>query len=447
MSEGSISAPRLVAYSMPIVAIEFVIYPTLAILPAFYVHRSGGGLAAYATALLVSRIVYSCGGPVVGYVSDRVATPWGRRTPWIVLGTILEILSVYMLFVPPPHAGPTYFAWASGVALFGFSMIDVPYIAWGSEISREYRARSRIASYRGVCAIAGEFIFLALPLLPVFGRGGLLEAPVVARLGIVAMLLLAITIAAALAWGPKPDARISDEPARESLPVLARAMARNKPMLWLCAALVFTFLPSLVQATVMLPLLASLGLTTWFSAINIAGLGVSILSMPLWLRLTYRVGKHRAWAIGLAVTFVSLPAYFGVAHIFGALAGLFALSILGFLSYAQVAGSLPYAVMGDVIDYDELRTGANHAANYSAIVLLIIRLQTAIGGSLALYILAAMHFDVHAVDPALIQPALIVSYFIVPGISLLLGILCMLAYPIDARRQSIVRRRLERRIS
>lgn len=119
----------------------------------------------------------------------------------MIVGTVVEIVSVYLVFVPPSNAGPDYFAWTAALALFGFSMIDVPYIAWGSEITRDYATRSLIASYRAVFAILGQVVFLALPLLPIFGGKNLLEAGTIARLGGVAIVLLAASMSIALVWG------------------------------------------------------------------------------------------------------------------------------------------------------------------------------------------------------------------------------------------------------
>lgn len=445
MKDAAITPFQLVAYSIPIVAIEFIIYPILAILPAFYVNISGGELASFGTALIVSRIVYSCSGPVVGYLSDRIATPWGLRKPWMVAGTMVEIVSVALLFLPPAHAGPAYFAWTSALALFGFSMIDVPYIAWGSEMTRDYQTRSRIASYRGVCAILGQLVFLALPLVPAFGGRNLLEPITIERLGLVAIVLLAVTMTIALLCGPRTQAagtaEASDTPAWRIL----LHMLRSRPMWFLTGAAVFTFLPYVMQATLGLQLFASVGSASAFGIVTIAGMIASIVSMPFWIWLTKRLGKHRTWAAGLIVMLFALPAYFIVAKLFGTLAGLFATTIIATFPAAQILASLPYSIMGDVIDYDELRTQSNHSANYSAIVLLVIRLQSAIGGGIALYILAAMHFSVHAVDPNRLQPGMVIGYFVVPGIFLVLAAACTIAFPIDAKRASIVRRRLERR--
>jgi Na+/melibiose symporter-like transporter len=362
----------------------------------------------------------------------------------MVVGTIVEVISVYLVFNPPAHAGPDYFAWTAALALFGFSMIDVPYIAWGSEITRDYAARSLIASYRAVFAVLGQVVFLALPMLPVFGGKSLLEASTIARLGLVAMVLLVVTMSVALLWGPQAQAE-ETTPAEASVLQLIVDMVRNVPMLYLTAATVFAFLAYSIQLTIGLQFMASIGFAKTFGPLTLAGLLLSIVSVPVWELVTKRIGKHKCWALSLVVSFLGLPLYFVVAPLFGTLAALIASSIVVVFPTTYMLTSLPYSIMGDVIDYDELKTGSNRSANYSAVILLAIRLQVAIGGAIAFFILGAMRFDVHRVNPHALQPAMIVAYFIVPGIFTLLALACTWPFPIDARRAAIIRRRLENR--
>ncbi len=433
---------RLLNYSLPVVAIEFVIYPVLAILPSFYANISGGKLASYATAILISRLVYSCSGPIVGYLSDRFATRWGRRKPWMIAGTVVEVISVYLVFVPPSNAGPDYFAWTAALALFGFSMIDVPYIAWGSEITRDYARRSLIASYRAVFAVFGQVVFLALPLLPAFGGSDLLQPATIAHLGFVAMVLLVVTMSIALVWGPRAEAE-NAAPAEAPVLRLLADMARNVPMLYLTGATVFTFLAYCVQLTIALQFMSSLGFAKTFAPLTLVGLLVSIVSVPLWESISRRIGKHKSWAVTLVISFVGLGAYFVIVPIFGTFGALVASSLIVALPSAFYTASLPYSIMGDVIDYDELKTGSNRSANYSAVILLVIRLQVAIGGAIAFFVLGAMRFDVHLVNSHVMQPAMFVAYFLLPGLFLLLAIACIWRFPIDARRAAIIRKRLE----
>ncbi len=361
----------------------------------------------------------------------------------MVAGTVVEAISVYLVFMPPAHAGATYFAWTAALALFGFSMIDVPYIAWGSEMTRDYAGRSLVATYRAVFAVLGQVIFLALPMVPAFGGKNLLAASTIARLGYVAILLLVVTMTVALLFGPKAQAE-ETAPAEAGVFRVIFDMARNVPMLYLTGATVFAFLGYCVQLTIGLQFMASIGFANTFSALTLAGLVISVVSVPFWEKITRRIGKNKCWTVALVASFIGLPAYFIVAPIFGTFAALVVSSIVVALPNTYMLTSLPYSIMGDVIDYDELKTHSNRAANYSAILLLAIRWQTAIGGAIAFFVLGAMHFDVHAVNPHALQPAMIVAYFIVPAIFILVAAVCTWQFPIDSRRAAIVRKRLEK---
>src|SRR5262249_25002150 len=153
---------------------------------------------------------------------------------------------------------------------------------------------------------------------------------------------------------------------------------------------VFGFLAYCVQLTIGLQFMASIGYENSFAPLTLAALLVSIVTIPGWELITKRIGKHKCWALGLVVSFVGLPAYFVVAPLFGTFPALIVSTIVVAFPVAYMLTSLPYSIMGDVIDYDELKTGSNRSANYSAILLLAIRLQVAIGGAIAFWILGTM---------------------------------------------------------
>ncbi len=432
MNQRRLSLFQLIAYSLPIFGIEFIIVPILIVLPSYYVANGTGSFAAFGTAVLVSRIVYSCGGPLIGYLSDRWNTPWGRRRPWMLAGLVIAVVAALMLFLPPKGASPWYFGFASSLALFAFSVIDVPYIAWGTEISRDAATRTRITTYRAALATASTFVFLGLPLVvPGFGGHNVLQTSVINRLGYVAAATIVVTVLIALLFGPR-TAETSEEapPAGELLRVL-RGMLTNAPMWWFTGAIVFTFLTNLQPATVAIPFMNSLRLTDWFQGMTMLGIAAGIVLMPLWLAITYRIGKTRSWAFLLAVTACGSLVYFPLAALFGPFVALLTSTIVAAAPAAYMTASLPYSVMADIIDYDEERTGRNHAANYSAITLLIIRFQTAIAGALGFYVLSFFGYRFNGSNTPLANFGLYFDEFALPVIFALAGIACLRLFPLN----------------
>jgi Na+/melibiose symporter-like transporter len=121
--------------------------PIALYIPAFYSENLGLSLAAVGALIALSRLTDVFTDPMIGILSDRWQTRFGRRKPWILVGTPLKLLSLWMLFVPDSpvslavwqalggSAGVTnvyLFVWISALYL-GFTLVDLPYRAWGAE--------------------------------------------------------------------------------------------------------------------------------------------------------------------------------------------------------------------------------------------------------------------------------------------------------------------------
>ena len=86
---------------------------------------------------------------------------WGRRKPWIVLGTPLFMLALWQLFVPGDEVSVTSLLGWSALLYLGFTLIDLPHKAWGAELSSDYDERSRVTSWREALSTGGQVLLLA----------------------------------------------------------------------------------------------------------------------------------------------------------------------------------------------------------------------------------------------------------------------------------------------
>ena len=91
------------SYGAPATPLAMVGLPMAVFLPAVYADSEGFGLglAFVGIVLVLARLFDGVTDPVVGLLSDRVRTRWGRRKPFILLGTPIYILGICMLFIPP----------------------------------------------------------------------------------------------------------------------------------------------------------------------------------------------------------------------------------------------------------------------------------------------------------------------------------------------------------
>jgi len=217
----------------------------------------------------------------------------------------------------------------------------------------------------------------------------------------------------------------------------------KKDMLLLCGATFFSYLAIGVVTPLQLAFLISLHQTTAFGVVAITGFAANLVAIPVWARIAQRLGKQRSWALGMAVTLLAAPVFYVVLPLAGALPAILLSGLVA--GVAPVILFMPYSALGDVIDYDEMRSGTNHAASFSALLLVVIRLTATVGGPAGFYMLAAFRYSMTGANTAAAVLGLHIAYFGLPALCTAIAIPCALAYPLDARRAAIVRNRLERR--
>ena len=104
----------------------------------------GLDLAEVGLILMLARITDVITDPLIGYLSDRTPGPFGRRKPWIAFGASLMMISAFQLFNPAalntmPIGNLHLLVW-SVLLWLGWSMINIPYYAWGAELSDDYNS-------------------------------------------------------------------------------------------------------------------------------------------------------------------------------------------------------------------------------------------------------------------------------------------------------------------
>ena len=152
-------------------------YPLSIWIPAHYSGGLGLSLAAVGTILMLARFTDVITDPLMGELSDRWRTRFGRRKPWVFLGTPLMMTGVYLLFVPPEGIGFTYFLLCLTLFFLGSTMIGLPHRAWGAELSPDYHQRSRVTAARELFVLVGLMVAAAVPMIieVMADRGGSVE--------------------------------------------------------------------------------------------------------------------------------------------------------------------------------------------------------------------------------------------------------------------------------
>jgi glycoside/pentoside/hexuronide:cation symporter, GPH family len=440
---------RLLTYGLPYLSIGMLMMPVATIAPNLYVKERGVSLAAMGIVLMFARIFDAVSDQTVGYASDLTrGRLLGGRKAWLLLGALVAVPSVYLLFTPPAAAGLGYFTVWSLASYLAWSLLLIPYLAWGAELSRGYHERTRITAVRSIFGQVGTFLFLLTPL----ALGALHIAPNASMtlqathyVALALAVLLPATILPAVLFVSGGARRVTE--AQGGVGAAVRSLLVNQPMqIFLGAVLVSELGYGIFATVIFLYIDAYLGLGARFSYIIIVINIGTLISLPAWERICRLTSKKRAIAISwlfqglLLIPLAFLPR--------GAQGFVPLLAIMVVIAFFGGAGAVVSpSILGDIVDYDTLKTGGYRAGNYFALYALADKIAVAVGGGLAFELLGRFHYD--AVHPAsngrAANAAMLVVFAAVPAALRLASVALLSRYPLDARRQAIIRRRLDAR--
>lgn len=431
-----LSRPTLAAYAAPALPGAMLLLPLYVHLPVLYADTLGLGLTLVGGLLFVARLWDVVTDPLIGAWSDRIDTRWGRRKPWLLAGLPLCMLAALMLFLPPDGAGGLWLLGWTMALYLGATMIQIPYLAWGAELSPDYHQRTRISGWREAAAVLGTLLAAGLPAL--FGddsRAG------IGAIGISVAIMLPLGVLLALRAVPAGQ---PTTPQRLDLAGL-KAVWRNGPFRRLLLAWLLNGIANGLPATLMLLYVSHVlqAPADFAGLVLLVYFGAGIAAVPLWLKLARRYGKHHVW-IGAMLWNCAV---FACVPLLGAgdTALFLAISLLtGLCLGADLA--LPPAMQADVIDLDTARTRRRRAGLFFAIWGMATKLALAAAVGIAFPLLDLAGFSAAGDNTPAALLALAALYALAPVVFKLGAILLMRGYPITSERHRRLRARIERRI-
>lgn len=400
--------------------------------------------AIIGSALFLPRILDAFTGPLMGHVSDKTRTRWGRRRPYLLFGAPAVGILTFLLFAAP--AGLSERALFLYLCLIGtvyyllYASAYVPYAALGAELAVEYNERTWVQTWKSVIA-AGAVLASALTWrlarLPIFEneRSGVLW--VVALFGV--LIVLAIW---ASFWGTREQAE-NQKTGTLNMFRACKETFGNRGFLLLasaCVIIIATFFCGFSLGTFVgiyyvfggsnrdaaSTMMVYGSIVTW-----VMGIGGSLF----WGWAGVRIGKDRAFLISLAAVFLVAPlslVLFTPVHPYWQLAFI-GLTQLAFGSWLII----PSAMMADICDADEFKTGCRREGAYSGVMGLLMKTAAALALMMNGVILKMTGFQEKLeVQPVECIDRLRLLYAIIPMVTIGLSIALMFFYPL---RENVVR--------
>lgn len=407
---------RLFAYGLAAIPLMMAALPIYVNVPRFYANVIGLNLAVVGGVLLAARVFDALLDPLLGVWSDRTRHMRFGRWAWVLAGTPVLAFAMLGLFSPPALGTTAMTAWLAAMLLLiytAFSTVQISYQAHGAEITHDSVGRTRVVSFREGMGLVGVFSAAALPqvLSDQFG----------AREGyaIFAMVFIPVTLAlVGLSAWLSPPALPRPTLAANASSTNAGSFAsmwlplRNTRFRHLLLVFVFNGIAASIPATLVLffiedviqvPKQAGLFLIAYFAA-GAAG-------MPLWIWLSSRIGKGRAWLVGMATAIVAFVWAFnlgpGDTHAFMVICLLSGIALGADLA-------LPASILADVIDDDERAGLGRNEGAYFGLWNLVTKLNLALAAGIALPLLGALGYVPGKPNAASALTALSLTYALLP---------------------------------
>ncbi|HBS23042.1 MULTISPECIES: MFS transporter [Thalassospira] len=433
-------------YALPAMAAAVPTIPAYVLLPSYYGDDLGLGLALTGAILLAVRIIDMLTDPLAGWLSDYT----GRRKIWVGFGAVIAGIGIWMLFVPPDQPGGGHLFVSASILFLGWTLFQVPYLAWGADLSGDYRERTLITSLREGAGLIGIVIAGAIPVVMMNASRAdeirtLAMMTIVAGAVFVTILIIKVPDSAARPGrGRTADTQQAGVSLRARFTQSLRSLRQNRLFVRLLAAWMINGLAGGLPA-VCFPLFVRYYLkldTDTENALILLYFVAAIAAIPFWVFLAGKISKHRVWCVAMImavsafafVPFLSAGDWAGFAVIC-----VFTGAALG----ADLA--LPPAIQADVDDWDRYRFHASRTGVLFALWNMTNKLAMALAAGIALPILGAFGLTDGGDENSAALIALVMIYAVLPIVLKAGAIGMMWRFPLDRVHQVAIRRRLARR--
>lgn len=405
--------------------------------------------------------------PIMGWVSDNARTRWGRRRPFIFVGAILSALTYPLIFwFPEGLSAEQNMFWVIGFGILFYTCFTIwamPYQSMLMEMTPDYNERTRVTEVRGyfqtLAGLVNGWIWW-LTLRPLFMVSDPATGEMVAStangmryisLGISALILVGGLIPAIFVKERYYEALSSKQRAVQLKDSLRETLS-NRAFIILCLLTLCFLLGTAIFDSYgrYVGTYYVLG-GDWDRGAIFAGWGTlvyagfSLSFIPIFRRLSERIGKNSCLAIAVFIVLVSAsvtwwtfnPNYPWLMLVNTALIGI---------GYAGLWLMLP-SMQIDVVDQDEFKTGERREGSYASIFSWILKLGFCIGFLLSGPLLELTGFDasLEGAQPDSVYHKMRIGYILIPVLSLACALGLLKLFPINRAKADSIREQLEAR--
>ena len=410
----------------------------------FYTDIFGISAIAAGTIMLIARFWDMAIDPIVGILSDRTKTRWGKFRLYILFGAVPYAILAILTFTTPNfgEVGKVLYAGATYILLMtAYATVNLPYSALGAVMTNDTYERAGLNTYRFIAGFAGQFIVtgLALTLAKFFGGGDKAQGfqYTVVLFAILSLVFFFITFKATKERVNPPKSQVN------SIGADLKNLFTNRAWIILAVVGIVSFIMFAIQnAAVVYYFKYYIGNEENVQLFNVVGTIALIVALPFSKPLAKKFGNRNVFmasSILSGIFFIAI--YIPAAH---NIVAIYVFNIIAKMAYAP-AVPLLWTMIADSADYGEWKTGRRATGLYFSAAVFAQKAGWGIGAALVGVILSLFNYVANEVqtDTSITGIKLLVS--VIPGILYMSCAVFMYFYNIDARTTDLIKKELDAR--
>jgi Na+/melibiose symporter-like transporter len=433
-----ITTPILIAYGGLAVPLAALGLPLAVYIPPFYAGPIGLGVGTVGIIFMIARFWDIFTDPIMGMIVDRYPSRWGKRKHWIAIGVPVLMLASWFIFFPSGNQSPFYLIVWLFILYLAFTFVGLTQQAWGVDISKSYNDRSKVYGWREIGSIFGMMSVLALPAI--LENAGSSFTEMVGGMGYFFMIALPVTALFGLLI--IPDNQKTEGTSFPKLSDLPLILKGNRPLV---RTLLIEFLCSSAS---------SISAVTYiYLAKHVFDLGeissrilflyffAGLLVMPIWMKVSYLIGKPKTLLISTILCSSTLATYLFI-DTNNAFSTLIILTILYGIGYGAPF-TLTRALMADIVDADELRSEKKRPGLFYSILTTFSKVGAAIAVGLVYTYLEFSGFKPDQIASDKIKEILLFVFAFIPMILYFCAALFCIGYELTSKKHKEIQKQLE----